>query len=203
MGYVFGIGIPVVVLGFFVWLMAASGLKKKKRNLAMMQYASNKGHRWVGDDLHGHLEGAASGRTFSIEFTRVQCSANPSAGPQSGVARMLKLETVFRMMVPGVTTKALASKPFFRQAIHDPLRGAAPVDLGDPTFQNTFQVLAPPGATCAWLDASARAEMLALGARELRIDNGEVSLNLNEMIPDPQRLDRGIALLTTVAAKLS
>lgn len=205
MGTVLGIGIPVFIIGvfaLFIWFVARSGLEKKKRNLSLMRYAQKRGYRWVGDDLSGGVEGQRGGRSFSIEFSIVQCSADPSAGVSSAVPRMQMLETVLRMRLPAVSRRALVGRPFFRNAIHDPLRGGQAVDLGDTRFHQRFRVLAPPGETCDWLDAGARATLLHLDARELRLDNGELSLNLPKMIPNPKRLETALKLLSDLASKL-
>lgn len=205
MGTVLGIGIPlfiVAVFGLLIWLLARSGLKKKKRNLALMAYARDRGYEWVGDDLRGRVEGVENGRRFSLEFAIVHCSADPSAGPGAAVPRMQKLETVVRMAVPAADGRALVGKPFFRNAIHDPLRGGLPVELGEPAFDQTYQVLAPPDQDLGWLDAGVRQSLLSLGARELRLDQGELSLNLDRMDPDPARLDAAVQLMSGLADRI-
>ena len=40
-------------------------------------------------------------------------------------------------------------------------------------------------------------------ASRYRIDQGELSLNLDEMIPSPKRLDRALTLMASVASRLS
>jgi hypothetical protein len=206
MGCVLGIGIPVVIVGVFavlIYLLARSGLKKKKRNAELMRYAASRGFKWVGDDLHGRVEGSRDDRHLSIEFAIVQCSADPGSDAKSFAPRMTMLETVFRMALPGVEQRALVAKPFFRDAIHDPLRGVAPLDLGDPTFQRTYRVFAPPGQHCDWLDADTRSALTQLGTRELRLEHGELSLNLEKMAPSPKRLDRALDVMTIVASRLT
>jgi hypothetical protein len=206
MGCVLGIGIPAFIVAVFallIWLVVRGGLKKKKRNLALKRYAEGRGYRYVGGDLDGRLEGDLDGRRFSIEFALVQCSADPAADARSPVARMLRQETVLRLALPGATRRALVGKPFFRDAVHDPLRGGQPLDLGDAGFHQVFRVLAPPGEGCEWLDAEARATLLRLEARELRLDAGELSLNLDRMIPSPKRLDLSLKLMTDLAGRVS
>ncbi len=205
MGYALGIGIPALIVGVFavlIWLVVRAGSKKKKRNIALMSYATSRGYQYVGDDLDGQVEGTRDGWQFSIAFSIVQCSADPSAGVGSAVPRMQRLETVLRMALPQVTLRALIGKPFFRNAIHDPLRGAQPVELGDAAFQSAFRVLAPPGERLEWLDAGARATLVRLDARELRLDGGELSLNLDKMIASPKRLDLALELMVGAASQL-
>lgn len=145
------------------------------------------------------VEGTYKGKTVLIEMRTVQLTGLAEHGEREAA---LESKEVFFSTPFESAHRLLVARPFLRGAIDKPLDETKDAHVGDPAFRRTFRVTISSGAPIGWLDAGTRKALLKFAVRELRLDDGELSVSVRTPVISDKLLGRALRLLLRVAGRL-